>query len=83
MTPGKYSLKNFGRFSGGSEESVAKWTAGAKSVQVKDLSREGMAMNMKEPAGQMCRWLGEIAKSEEAVGWMRNSHQSVSMYSCW
>ena len=41
-----------------------KWLAGAKKVQVKDLSSEGIAMNMKEPPGQMCRWLGSMAKDE-------------------
>ena len=41
----------------------AKCSEGAKSVHVKDLSSEGIAMNIKEPPGQMCKWFGEIAKS--------------------
>ena len=54
-TPGKYLWKNFGSFCSGFSDMELKWLAGAKSVQVKDLSNDGMAMNMKEPAGQMCR----------------------------
>ncbi len=58
---------------------VVKWVEGAKRVQVKEWSGEGIAMNMKEPAGQMCRWWGEMAKVELGWGAMRNSHQRVSM----
>lgn len=42
----------------------AKWLAGAKSVQVNDWSSEGMAMNMEEPPGHMCRWFGSMANAE-------------------
>ena len=50
---------------------------------MKDLSREGMAMNIREPAGQMWRRLGWMTKDESEVGSMRNSHHKVSMYSWW
>jgi len=47
-------------------------------------------MNMKSRPGQMWRWLGDILNFELGVdrgvassGWIWNSHQSVSMYSCW
>lgn len=53
-----------------------------KRVQVKDLSSEGMAINIESPAGQMCRWFGEIRKSFSAEGGIVNSHHNVSMYSC-
>ena len=55
VTPGKWVLKNSGNFVFESEEMLSKWVLEAKRVQVKDLSSEGMAMNMKEPAGHMCR----------------------------
>jgi len=50
---------------------------------------------MKLFAGQICKWLGDIAHFEVSVEWfnpesgleafggMVNSHQSVSIYSCW
>lgn len=78
--PGKFSLKN-GTRADGSASRVAKWWAGIKSVQVKDLSRDGMAMNMYSPPGQIWRWFGEILKSLASVGEMWNSHQRVSIYS--
>jgi len=56
---------------------------GAKRVHVKDLSRDGMAMNMNSPPGQMWRWFGDILKSPLGDGGIRNSHHKVSMYSCW
>ena len=83
QTPGKFWAKNVRREGAGSLEREEKWEEGAKRVQVKDLSAEGMAMNMKEPPGQMCKWFGEMAKVPSAVGAMRNSHHSVSMYDCW
>ena len=53
-------------------------------MQVNDLSREGMAINMKEPPGHMWRWFGSMAKEEsEDLGGIQNSHHKVSMYSCW
>ena len=76
--------------------SLDRWVnveLGAKSVHVNDLSREGMAMNIREgPPGQICRWFGEMAclcislgdeEKGSVEGGMWNSHQRVSMYSCW
>ncbi len=84
QTPGKFLWKNFMSFCEGFSDMELKWLAGAKRVQVKDLSREGIAMNMKEPPGQMCRWFGSMAKEEsDRFGAMWNSHHRVSMYSCW
>ena len=62
-------------------------------MQVKVLSVLGMAMNILSSLGQMCRWLGEVAKPEVAdaeplpelyllassAGGMLNSHHSMSM----
>ena len=56
VTPGKWWWKNWGRRRAGLVRRVVKWEEGAKRVQVKEWSGEGIAMNMKEPAGQMCRW---------------------------
>ena len=53
QTPGKYWSKNLGRFALGFSEMEAKCEAEAKRVHVKEASEEGMAMNIKEPAGQM------------------------------
>lgn len=84
MTPGKWLSKNWGRLDAGSLDKESKWSAEAKRVQVKEPSDEGMAMNMTESAGQMWRWLGSMAKPPfSVVGRMWNSHQSLSMYSCW
>lgn len=80
-TPGKCLLKKEMSVSGLASR-VAKCEAGRKRVDVKDLSRDGMAMNIKSPAGQIWRWLGEIWKSPVELGAMWNSHHIVSMYSC-
>ncbi len=53
--PGKFCWKKGRRSVSGDAEREEKYDEGAKSVQVKDLSSEGMAMNMKEPPGQMWR----------------------------
>ena len=87
-TPGKLVEKNSGRRVSGSWDSSSKVDCGAKSVQVNEWSREGMAMNIKRVPGQMCRWLGDRAKVSSEVadansGGMWNSHHCVSMYSCW
>lgn len=55
VTPGKWVLKNSGMVSG-LDSRVEKCEEGRKSVQVKEPSREGMAMNMNDWPGQMCRW---------------------------
>lgn len=55
VTPGKWVWKNCGRREG-LEARVEKCEEGAKRVHVKEWSGEGIAMNMKEPAGQMWRW---------------------------
>ena len=81
-TPGKLAAKKLGSSVFGSWERVSNVDCGAKSVHVKDLSRDGIAMNMKCVPGQMWRWFGDMAKSE-LLGWMWNSHHRVSMYSCW
>lgn len=56
VTPGKWVLKNWGSKEEGFLVRVSKCEEGAKSVHVKEWSREGIAMNIMEPAGQMCRW---------------------------
>lgn len=82
-TPGKLLAKNSARLLPGSRERDSKQAEGANRVQVKDLSLDGMAMNMKELPGHICKWLGEMAKDESEVrGSMWNSHQRASMYSC-
>ena len=77
----------------GEAESCLNVSCGAKSVHVNDESREGIAMNMNVPPGQICKWFGEMAKDFSVLGareeagrdtagiW--NSHHKVSMYSCW
>ena len=64
VAPGKWVLKNWGRRRDGLLARVSKCEEGAKSVQVKEWSSDGIAMNIMEPAGQMCRWWGEMAKAE-------------------
>ncbi len=83
QTPGKFFSKKGRRDIFGSLERSAKQVDGAKSVHVNDLSSDGMAMNINSPPGQMCRWFGEIWKSPLGDGGIRNSHQRVSIYSCW
>ena len=91
LTPGKLVAKKVGRAVLGEDSREEKVEEGAKRVQVKERSSEGMAMNMKEPPGQMCKWFGEMAKVGEGsereagggTGGIWNSHQRVSMYSCW
>lgn len=80
-TPGKCSAKKDGTEVEGLLARRLNVEEGAKSVHVKERSREGIAMNMKEEPGQMCRWCGEMAKSPLGAAGMWNSHQSVSMYS--
>lgn len=53
-TPGKFIVKKVSSVEV-SEERWVKREGGANKVQVNDLSREGIAMNMNEPPGQMCR----------------------------
>ena len=86
--PGKCSAKKGRRRVEGEVDSRVKVEEGAKSVQVKEWSREGIAMNIRVCDGQMWRWLGEMANvgagevgSVEAGMW--NSHHRVSIYSCW
>ena len=84
QTPGKFLWKNLTSFCSGFSDMELKWLAGANRVQVNDLSSDGIAINMKEPPGQICRWFGSMAKDEsEDLGGMWNSHHNVSMYSCW
>ena len=90
LAPGKLWRKNVEMVSGWLS-SAAKVDAGAKRVQVKDLSREGIAMNILSELGQMWRWFGLVAKpsldegdvrcegKEGVAGGMVNSHQSVSI----
>ena len=52
---------------------MAKWADGANKVQVKERSTLGMAMNIDEPAGQIWRWLGEMAKLDLASSSVRLS----------
>lgn len=98
-TPGKWVVKRSSRAVDGLDDededddvggfcccwSWVNSAVGAKSVQVKERLREGMAMNMQEGAGQMWRWWGEMRKVGEIVGGeggeggMVNSHHSVSM----
>lgn len=54
VTPGKLVSKK-GIKEDGSADKEAKCEAGRKRVQVKDLSRDGIAMNMYSLPGQMCR----------------------------
>ena len=56
VTPGNCVLKNWGRSEEGLLVRVEKREEGAKSVQVKEWSRLGIAMNIIDPAGQMWRW---------------------------
>ena len=80
----------------GDDAIEAKWALEAKRVQVNEPSRDGMAMNMKEPAGQMWRCHGEIANSPvflmspelvvmgvvlSLTVLIVNSHHKVSIYS--
>lgn len=83
QTPGKFCSKKRRRVVVGAAASSAKQVEGAKRVQVKDLSSEGIAMNMNSPPGQMCRWFEDILKSPVRDGGIWNSHHSVSIYSCW
>lgn len=53
-TPGKFIVKKVSSVAE-SEERWVKREGGANKVQVNDLSREGIAMNMNEPPGQMWR----------------------------
>lgn len=53
-TPGKFLMKKVSSVVG-LEERWVKREGGANKVQVNDLSREGIAINMNEPPGQMCR----------------------------
>ena len=55
QTPGKFAWKNLASFCSGFSDIDLKQLAGANRVQVNDLSSEGIAMNMKEPPGQICR----------------------------
>ena len=94
VTPGKCLSKNAGTVFG-SLSSCSKSAEGRNSVHVKEPSRLGIAMNMKSFAGQICKWLGDMAHFEDSlesaipgpladvVGKIVNSHHSVSMYSCW
>lgn len=74
------------------EEYARLWNSeeGMKSVHVKDPSKLAMAMNIKSFPGQICRWFGSIRNLDSgsspgrtSFGSMWNSHQRVSMYSCW
>ena len=54
-TPGNFWSKNDGSDDSGSLFKEANVDEGAKSVHVKEWSSEGMAINMKELPGQMCK----------------------------
>ena len=82
--PGKCSSKKGGSDVSGEADREAKVAEGANRVHVKERSSDGIAMNMKDVPGQMWRWCWDMANEESAArGGMWNSHQSVSMYSCW
>jgi len=57
----------------------SKSNARPKSVHTKDLSGEGSAMNTKKPAGQICRWFGEMRKSLEGKGGTVNLLHKLSI----
>lgn len=70
QTPGKLSEKDFGRSSRGDLARDSKYDEGANRVHTKDLSSEGIAMNMNDPPGHMCKWFGEVAYDESGLGLM-------------
>ena len=67
VTPGKCLSKNAGMVFG-ALSSCSKSGEGKNRVHVKEPSELGIAINMKSFAGQMCKWLGEIAHFEDSVG---------------
>lgn len=92
VAPGNAERKN-GSICSGLDSKVAKAADGAKRVQVKVWSVEGMAMNILSLPGQMWRWFGLVLKPSlaegvvlivvfELTGGMVNSHHRVSMYDC-
>lgn len=55
QTPGKFSAKNDSSSVAEDPERQAKQDVEANRVHVNDLSIDGIAINMKERPGQMCR----------------------------